>query len=223
MNPVTYSLTPEDWAEHRVWLYETQPDKETPRRRQLAFSLLMLLPMYLFLTAILGFSVPLFVTLALAIFGTVAINRFLYSPAQIKKQIYERTRLESTPGDTRTVSLTPRGVLEVDDCEERLTLYDAITETALTDTFLHCKDRKGGILLIPMRAFASSAAAVAFHMELENRRMRYAVGLTPAISTPVALVETPQVISVTPQAQAAQPWWRSSAKVDNESVANRKK
>lgn len=228
MNPVTYSLTPEDWAEYHFWVYENQSNREVARKRQLGFSLLTLLPMYLFLFAIFGFSLVLFLTLAAVVTGTILVNRFLYSPEQIRKQFQERSRLESAPSDTRTVSLTPRGVLEVDETEERLTLYDAITESTLTDKFLYSKDRKGGVLLIPTRIFASSAAAAAFHLELENRRMRHAVGLTPStpiISTPVPaarVVEATPVVSTPPQTQASQPWWRSAPRADNESIPNRK-
>jgi hypothetical protein len=109
------------------------------------------------------------------------------------------------------VSLTPRGVLESDSVEERLTLWDAITEVQLTDKFLLAKDSRGGLLMIPVRAFGSAAAAKLFQIEMDNHRMRHAVGLSPATSLaaqPTIPVTTATVPQEAPQQQATAGWWR---------------
>ena len=107
------------------------------------------------------------------------------------------------------ISLQPRGVMELTEFEESLTLWDAITEVHSTETFLFAKDKRGGILLVPVRAFGSETAMKAFAMEIENRRMRHAVGLTPAVPA-----VAPQTVTVTPppqeapQQQVTAGWWR---------------
>jgi hypothetical protein len=221
MNPITYTLTPEDWGEYALWSFQkTKPPQKFYRNKLLLF----LAGFFMAFLVILSLGMPLPLLLGpMFYFATIgALCLYLQSPEQIKRRVLASAKNEAHPSVEKTVSLTPRGVLEADDCEERLTLFEAIAETALTEKFLYAKDRRGGVLLIPVRAFGSAAAATAFHLELENRRMRQAVGLTPtataASTTPVAA--QPTAGSAVPP-QGSQPWWRSAPKTENESLTNR--
>jgi hypothetical protein len=189
------------------------------RKAHLLFSLGLLFSIALFTTAVFGPSLLLILMYLSLVTGIVLTNRYLFSPTQARKQAGARMQIEAVPGVSTTVSLTPRGVLEADDCEERLTLFEAITETALTEKFLSAKDKRGGVLLIPLRAFGSAAAATAFHMELENRRLRQSVGLAPTHAPVETALPTP--VAPTRTDSAGQPWWRSAPKAESESLKNR--
>jgi hypothetical protein len=199
MNKVTFKTTVDDFIELQEW--QNQRKNKFSQRPFPLIVLLGLLFFIAFLTLSSLSTLSVFLFLMLTIYS---ITVYLNFPKYQQKAL--RAQLESTiqKHETITVSLTPRGVLETDDCEERLTLYDAIEETELTEKFLYAKDKRGGILLIPLRAFGGEVEARTFLIEFQNRRMQSAVGL--AAPVPV-LVEQP----------SPQPWWKvQAAKTQND-------
>jgi hypothetical protein len=211
MNGVTFKLTDEDlllWSREQAQAVLKPGNSLWKGRRRFLF---VWCAVFCLIATVMAGPIA-----ALLLAGAMALSllfAYFAMPFSLLQDSRQRTwaafgsRVEREP---ITVSLTPRGVLEADDCEERLTLYDAIEETKLTEKFLYAKDKRGGILLIPIRAFGGEIEARAFLVELQNRRMKSAVGLTAPVAVPV---ESPQNAVASP---VSQPWWKSqAAKTEN--------
>ncbi len=217
MNNVTFQLTDEDlllWSREQAQIFLKPGD--AIRKGRLKFALIWGLLFCLIAGLLAGSTAALLLAgaaLLSLLFAYVAMPFALRQDAQQRTWAAFGSRVERQPV---TVSLGVRGVLEADDCEERLTLYDAIETAELTETFLFAKDKRGGILLIPIRAFGSESEAQTFLIELQNRRMQSAVGLRAATPVPI---ETPTLPPVAAPRVVAQPWWKSQpAGAENESV-----
>ena len=209
MNQLNFTLTEEDWAD--LYEYRTQKSLRTNIKfhKQIRWISLLGGTILGFIFLYAAINIGISAAILMIIIGLIpAIACFYGSPITQKGR--RAIAIQAYSGNARkepvTVSLTPRGVLEKDSCEERLTLWDAITEVELTEKFLCAKDKRGGTLLIPMRAFGSESMARLFLLEIENHRMRHAVGLTP----PATVAPTAQVIpsQSAPQQQVAAGWWR---------------
>jgi hypothetical protein len=205
MNNVTFQLTDEDlllWSREQAQT-ALKPENSLGKGRR-RFLFVWCAVFCLIAVVMAGPIAALLLAGAMALsilFAYFALPFSLLQESRQRAWLTFGSRLERQP---ITVSLTPRGVLEADDCEERLTLYDAIEETEMTEKFLYARDKRGGVLLIPVRAFGGEIEARAFLIELQNRRMQSAVGL----ATSVVAADDPQTLP--PAASVApQPWWKA--------------
>lgn len=209
MNEVTYTMTSEDWADYFEWVNVDRYSAEefsklcwNGHRNLIGF-----LAVSVFVVSLAQFFLGM--TLLLISLGVLA-----YSFANYKNRRRAACRQKGQTianAERRTVQLQSRGILETLDGEECLTLWDAIVSVETTPKTLLSKDKRGNALTIPFHAFGSESAMKAFALEIENRRMRHAVGLAPAtpiLSQSTNPVTTPTVPQEAPQQQATAGWWR---------------
>lgn len=205
MNEISYTHTSEDWGDFLEWNFD-KVSKENRKKLKWIEIALMCLPVFLFLLFSTGLRTYAFFAAFCLFLGNIVYESSTYESSK-KRLLRKYTNRSAVDSSVHSVSLQARGVMEITEVEESLTLWDAITEVQWTEKFLYAKDKRDGILLVPVRAFGSESAMKAFALEIENRRMRHAVGLTPA-------VQTAQVIPVptqeAPQQQVTAGWWRKS-------------
>ena len=213
-----FQLTQQDSTDFATWVIDRELESNGDTRNLINKSIAQGIIFGVFASLAIGLYFG--IVAGTVVFFMLALLATLYKlqlPAMIRRNAtsqailhFEETQ-KSYGTSSKVVSIEARGVMEVDDCEERLTLWDAISEVHLTDKFLCAKDKRGGVLLIPMRAFGSEAAANLFKIEMDNHRMRHAVGLapaTPVVTQPTTQVTMPTVPQEAPQQQATAGWWR---------------
>jgi hypothetical protein len=215
MSTVTYRFTADDWADWaelqaRQHWEKSGLDRQYRRLTAVALAAFVLGTILIVLGILTRGGTALAVGCLSFIFclmlAAAANQCHLGKLLQMTRKQAVLTMPERMTNETE-VSLTARGILEKDSCEERLTFWDAIEETQLTDKFLLVRDKNGNHLIVPVRAFGGEAAAQAFLLEIQNLRMRAAAGLGTSV---VEAAASPVVQPVEPQQVQHQTagWWR---------------